>query len=125
MPQYTENSLQNAIQDCTSGTNVAASARRWGIPRSTLQNRLNGTTTHAEAKEQFQRLTRTQELHLCGWILTQDAIGNPPTHKQVRDLAIRILAADGDSQPLGKNWIEGFLYHNPEVKTLRGKRLDF
>lgn len=73
----------------------------------------------------MQRLSCAQERHLSGWILIQDAAGNPPLHYQVRKLAERVVAQNGDTRPLGKNWLDGFLARNPEVKTLKGKRLDF
>ncbi|KAJ3497355.1 hypothetical protein NLG97_g1973 [Lecanicillium saksenae] len=100
-------------------------AKKWEVPQSTLQGRLNGTTTRKEAFEQYQRLSDAQERHLCGWILIQDAASNPPTHNQVRRMAARVLENNSDLEPLGKNWLDGFLARHEEVKTLRGKRLDF
>lgn len=72
----------------------------------------------------MQRLPNTQEKHLCGWILIQGEAGLSPTHNQVRELAEKVAHLNGDTKPLGKNWLQGFLHRNPEVKTLRGKRLD-
>ncbi|KAM5522741.1 transposase [Fusarium oxysporum f. sp. phaseoli] len=37
----------------------------------------------------------------------------------------RKWASAGDLKPIGKNWIEGFLWRNPSFKTLRGKAVDF
>jgi len=42
----------------------------------------------------------------------------------VREFAQRVLAANGDLEPLGKKWMTGFLRRNPEIKTMRGKRID-
>ncbi len=125
MGQYTERELQNAIQDVFGGMSGRQAAKKWMVPQSTLQARLNGQTSRKEAFEPLQRLSSAQERHLVGWILMQDTAGNPPSHQQVRQLAQRVVAQNGDTKPLGKNWLDGFLLRNPEVKTLRGKRLDF
>ncbi|KAJ0161391.1 hypothetical protein CTA2_6302 [Colletotrichum tanaceti] len=37
-------------------------------------------------------------------------------------MAQRILKDGGDSQPLGRKWMEGFSRRNPAVKTLRTKK---
>lgn len=124
MPSYSENSILLAIQDVESGISVRKAAQRWGIPRSTLHDRLTGTVTRNEANEHNQRLSKKQEAALVGWILSQGDLGFAPSHHQVREFAARIVKAGGDDQPLGKAWMEGFLRRNPEVKTVRGKTLD-
>lgn len=40
-------------------------------------------------------------------------------------MVAELVKLNGDTEPLGKNWIQGFIRRNPEIKTLRGKRLDF
>lgn len=42
MPSYTEIDIQNAIRDIQSGTSRRVAAQRYGIPRTTLNDRING-----------------------------------------------------------------------------------
>lgn len=124
MPSYSEKDLLEAIKDVESGISQRKAAQRWGVPKTTLHDRLNGTLNKYDAQEHTQRLSRQQETHLVQWILTQEALGLAPTHQQVREFAGRVIKAGGDNIPLGKAWMEGFLRRNPEVRTVRGKPLD-
>ena len=49
---YTEEDLQAATLEVEYSTvNVLEAARRWGVPRRTLQHRLAGTMSHRDAAE--------------------------------------------------------------------------
>lgn len=72
-------------------------------------------------KEPMQRLSKKQEGHLREWIITQEDLGVPPTHKELTNFVEQILINQGDHQPLGKNWVKGVLHRNPEIKTTKGK----
>ncbi|OAQ96970.1 hypothetical protein LLEC1_06966 [Akanthomyces lecanii] len=125
MPKTDEDSIQNAIQSVRSGVSVSKSASQWRVPRSTLRHRLKGTMTHAAAAESQQRLSRRLELQLGGWITTTAVISEAPTHKQIRDVAIQLLAHEGDPRPLGKNWVATFLRRNPHIKIAQGMLDDY
>jgi len=124
MPDYNEESILFALQDINNGLSQRKAAALYKIPRSTLQERLNGRQTHSQGAEGLQRLTKWQESHLTKWVLVQDALALPPTHLQLKQFASRLLIQAGDLEPLGKHWISGFLARNPEISTTRGKRLD-
>jgi hypothetical protein len=121
MPKYTEKDLQEAVREVQQGTSQRSAAKRWHIPRATLQDRLNGGISHAEAHECRQRFSRQQEKLLSRWICHLAALGVPPTQAQFEEFASRILVVHGDSQPLGKHWVQGFLRRNVEVKLVKGK----
>jgi 4-hydroxybenzoate polyprenyltransferase len=65
-----------------------------------------------------------QEKELVGWILIQDSLGNPQTHRQVAAIAVSLLDPTGPPQILGKHWLRSFITRHPEVRSLRGKRID-
>lgn len=46
---YTEYNVIEAIHDVKNRNSLRSAAIEWGIPRSTLYNRLNDTTTCQEA----------------------------------------------------------------------------
>lgn len=120
MTDSMESAILSALKDIENGISQRKAAQRWGIPRTTLQSRLNGRQARSDAYESYQRLSKEQECHLVGWILVQTNLGLPPTHQQVKEIAQRIVKAGGNDQPLGKHWMEGFLRRNPEVRTVRG-----
>ncbi|QUC16645.1 uncharacterized protein UV8b_00886 [Ustilaginoidea virens] len=120
MPKYTERDLQEAVREVQQGTSQRSAAKRWHIPRATLQDRLNGGISHAEAHECRQRFSRQQEKLLSRWIFHLAALGVPPTQVQFEEFASRILVVHGDQQPLGKHWVQGFLRRNTEVKLVKG-----
>ncbi|KAL7952163.1 hypothetical protein V8C34DRAFT_299964 [Trichoderma compactum] len=74
MTESIEKAILSALKDVQNGISQRKAAQRWGIPRITLQTRLNGGHN----------------------------LGLPPTHQQVREFTTRILKAGGDDQPLGK-----------------------
>ena len=64
MKQYTEDDINQALDAVTRGATVKTAASAYGIPRSTLRNRLNGHQPHQQASASQQRLSQTQEDHL-------------------------------------------------------------
>lgn len=85
--QYTESDMRNACQEYAKTGLLRATARNWAIPPSTLRLRLNGALPRSIAYQDYQRLSVTQERHLADWIRVQQALGVPPTHAQIREIA--------------------------------------
>jgi transposase-like protein len=89
---YIEQDLQDAIDEYRYGRRSMRSiCKDFGIPRSTLRHRIQGTQSRSTAAEPLQTLSRVQEDHLVQWVLTQVALGVLPTHVQIREFASRVL----------------------------------
>ncbi|KAF7524655.1 hypothetical protein G7054_g11351 [Neopestalotiopsis clavispora] len=65
MPQYTEEHITQALEAVASGASVKSAALEWGIPRSTLKNRIKGHQARDIAFSDLQRLSPTEENHLA------------------------------------------------------------
>ena len=124
MSQYTEEDLQRALNAIANGMGQRIAAREYGIPRSTIQLRINGSISRQEAHIPQQRLSEVQEQHLTKWVLAQESLGLGLTHGQIRAFAGRILQARGDALPLGKRWMAGFLQRNPVLRTKKQFHID-
>jgi 4-hydroxybenzoate polyprenyltransferase len=117
MGRYAENDMQQAMQAVANGQSIKSAAAQWGIPRTTLLDRLHGAESRKDAFACHQRLSPVQENQLTQWVLTQESLGLPPTHAQIREFAQRILATKGDHRPVGKHWMQAFLRRNPSIRT--------
>ena len=93
------------------------------MPRSTLQERLNGRQPNAIAHSNQQRLTPEQERFLVEWILEEDSRAQTPSHPRVREMATRILRMNGDYEPLGQLWVPHFITRNPRVALIVGRTI--
>ncbi|KAF4921140.1 Jerky protein-like protein-like [Colletotrichum fructicola] len=121
MVEYIEFEINRAIDAVTSGSSIRQASKIYGIPFTTLQNRLSGTQKRRDAFEDLQRLSASQEAKLASWVQVQADLGLAPTHSQLREFAQRILRAMGDTQPLGKRWVDGF---KRRIKVQRSRSID-
>lgn len=120
MPSFTEKDMSAALQMVAEGMSVNKAAEANGINRSTLQGRIKGSTTPREAQKPRQKLSDIQEKHLRDWIIIQADLGCPVSHQQVREFASKIAVRNGFPEGVGKNWLQGFLGRNPDIRTLKG-----
>ena len=67
--QYTEDDIQYALNDIANGILFRQASLKWGLPRATLHDRLNGRISRAEASQPFQRLSPVQKQRLTDWVL--------------------------------------------------------
>ncbi|XPS75829.1 hypothetical protein M3J07_007895 [Ascochyta lentis] len=115
-----EAAIQLAIHDLNSGvfTSQRKAAKAYGVPRSSLQERLKGRQPNAIAHHQQQQLTQEQERFLVEWILEEDLRAQPPSHPRVREMASQILQMNRDHAPLGQLWVPHFIARNPQVASI-------
>ena len=64
MPSYSEENLQNAVKQAQKDNNTSKASRDWGVPRSSIQNRLKGLLPRNKAHSEEQNLSTTQETQL-------------------------------------------------------------
>ncbi|KZL63646.1 hypothetical protein CI238_11557 [Colletotrichum incanum] len=84
---YTEDELNQALEAIANGVSQRQAARIYGIPKTTLQNRITGTQTRAAAFEDLQRLSVSQEAKLASWVQIQADLGLALIHQQIREFA--------------------------------------
>src|SRR3979411_1342130 len=124
MPTYSEQDLQTALTAIENGMGQKEAACKFMIPRSTLHGRLHNTRPRAEAFERYQARSQVQETRLAQFIQKMEALGNPPSHAQIRYIAQRILEVSGSTHQLGKDWLGAFLRRNPVIKTKRAHGME-
>lgn len=118
-----EDRLQLAValfRDPTNTSSVRELARKHGVARSTLAGRIQEKTSMKEEAQKRQRLNNDEQerleacsLQLCEW-------GWPARVEFPQALAVELLKAKGDSQPLGTNWIHKLLLRRPLLNSVFG-----
>ena len=80
MHAYTEADVQKALNVIANGMSQKKAGLEYGVPRSTLQNRIKGHISREEAHVPQQRLSTVQEERLAKWVLVQESLGLAPTY---------------------------------------------
>ena len=120
---YTEDDVVNAMLDVTdNGLSQNQAAQKHGVPQPAISRRFQGLPSKFEISKPSKRLSAPQEDRLVSWILKQESLGYAPSHSQVKACVVALLRQQGDSTPLGQNWMYKFVQRHPEVKTKIGRR---
>jgi len=108
-------------------TSIRDAARHFNVPRSTLRDRLNGTTYRIEQRANCHKLTKEEEDSLVQWIMSMDQRGAAPRPSHVKDMANILLSNRGSSniQPIGQNWVYKFIKRHDELKTKFSRRYNY
>ena len=120
--QFAINALKN-----NEITSVRRAAAVFNVPRSTLQDQLNGLHFRAEQRANSHRLSQTQEDTLIEWIVSRDKRGAAPRPSQVEEMANIILQSENPSlyTPVGKNWVSILAKQREEVKSQFARKYNF
>ncbi|KAL2703800.1 hypothetical protein AAEP93_004871 [Penicillium crustosum] len=102
-------------------------ARRFNIPRITLQRRLTGDLFRPETRANNHKLTETEEESLEKWILSIDLRGAAPRPSIVREIADLLLQKRGTTPVLsvGEKWVYNFVKRRPLLSSRFSKRYNY
>ena len=99
-------------------------ATKYGIPYSTLRDRLNGAQDRKKSHEHMQLFTEQEEKAVVRWCKSLDDWGFPPKLTLVKQMAGHLMKNRASGQKLGKHWLKQFLNPNPELASRFSSRLD-
>ena len=121
-----ENNLQLAMRAYRKGkaSSMRAMAEKYGIPYSTLRDRLNGAQDRKSSREPMQLFTKQEEKAIVRWCNHLDDWGFPPKLTLVKQMAEHLIQKRAGQQTLGKHWLKRFLDRNPELASRFSSRLD-
>ncbi|KAL2697510.1 hypothetical protein AAEP93_011414 [Penicillium crustosum] len=124
-----EGRLLLAIKAIKNGrfTSVAAAARSFEVPRSTLQDRMKGITSWSDIRATGHKFTQLEEESIQDWLISMDHRGAALTIAILRDMANLLLEHRGDHTPqtVSKNWPTQYIKRHPELSSRFSRRYDY
>jgi hypothetical protein len=127
-----EGRVQLAIQAMKNGrfTSIAAAARSFDVPRTTLSDRMKGVTNQHEKWANGHKFTKVEEETMHDWLLSMDKRGAALTLSMLRDMANLLLKSRGDASSsttpsVGINWPTQFVKRHPDLTTRFSRRYDY
>jgi len=78
----------------------------------------------AQAHQKEQRLSTYKERWLVQWVLNGNSIWQALSLASIYEMAAFFMHALGDKAPIRCAWVHAFKKHNPEIKSLIGKRIE-
>ena len=103
---------------------MRAMAEKYGVPYSTLRDRLNGAQDRQSSRGPMQLFTKQEEKAMVRWCNHLDDWGFPPKLTLVKQMAAGLIQKRAGEQKLGKHWLKRFLDRNPELASRFSSRLD-
>lgn len=116
---YTEEALQKALSEIKSGSSKKTIAKKYGIPRSTLQFRLSSKFRKVE-KGPNTYLTQDEEAKLASWIIESHKKGFPRRKEDIQASVKYFLDNVHRANPFkdnrpGKHWYDSYLKRHPHL----------
>ena len=100
------------------GMSFRDAAVQFGVPKSTLGNRISGRVLIGATSGPQTYLDRDEEAELVQFILRCAEIGYATSRKQILALVRRLLQKKGKNAPVTSGWWESFCDRHPNL-TLR------
>ena len=117
--------IRRAIADIDQGKepSIRSAALTYGLPYTTLRDRLRGARNASEAHIEQRLLTLEQGKSLVRFCEALADLGHPMTLKMLREFALSMLSPCKD-QKLGVHWASRFLHLNKALAAKFSQRLD-
>lgn len=81
---YSDEAMTQAVNDVRlHDTPIRAAAKKFGVPRQTLANKVTGKSPLARKMGPATMLTKEEEERICQWVYESAAAGFPITHEQL------------------------------------------
>ena len=118
---YSPSKLESAVRMVSSGSmSRKMAARQYGIPRTTLVDKLSGKTSLGCALGRSTILTMAEEQVLENYIKDMARVGYPVQKHELLGEVKRVLDHDGRATPFrnntpGKDWFYGFCRRHPDL----------
>jgi hypothetical protein len=90
-----ERCIEAAIDRIRDGENIRAIATDVGIPRSTLQRRIDGAVSRNTVAKDLQKLPPEAERLLIDWIVSEETAGNALSLPRIAEVAEVLLSEGG------------------------------
>lgn len=126
--EYTPLQMCNAIEAVKNGEKVAIAAKRFGVPRITLYNKVSGKSPVVCPMGPSTFLTYDEEKILEHWIIDMNNKHIPVTKEELLDSVQRIITDKGRTTPFtenrpGKKWYSLFLKRHPIIAERTAQNL--
>ena len=115
---YDVESMKRAIEDVRKGMSIRQAAETYGVPKSTLGDRVSGKVKEDCKPGPPPYLTCLEEEELASFLIRCAEIGFPRTRTQVLGLVQQIVTTRGLNKSVSNGWWERFIHRHPHV-TLR------
>ena len=124
--EWSDVSMENALRAVKEGEmGVNRAALEFGIPKTTLKDRLSGRVQHGKAPGKAPYLNKQEEEELYNYLVKSAKLGYPKTRVEVMGLVRKTLAAKQASLDnfKGKGWWQRFLERWPKLTLRKGDAL--
>lgn len=128
---YEDNAMKNAVEDMRlHSTSIRKAAKKFGVPRQTLSNKLKGKSPIERKMGPAPKLTKDEEQRICQWVYDSAEAGFPITTDQLlfsiqrylKDITRECKFLNDEKKP-GKTFLRLFMKRNKDVVTRTSQNL--
>ncbi|KAJ3666603.1 hypothetical protein Zmor_002039 [Zophobas morio] len=121
---WSEETLKAALLEIDNGSPLRAVSRRFGIPRSTLQDRCRTKNTGQATLGRNPVFSKAEEKELVEHIIQLSKMFYGITPFEIKQCAFKYAIRNNVKNPFlneaaGRAWLEGFLKRNPQISLRR------
>jgi hypothetical protein len=112
-----------ALEATKKGMPVRRAATQYGIPRTTLQDRVRGKVVHGKNPGPKPYLVAAEEKELSQFLVDVAQAGYGKTRRQVMTIAENVAREKGSLKPdrrISRGWFEGFMKRQPQLSLRKG-----
>lgn len=127
---YSEENLRKALEEVKNGAKIRETCRAYGVPRSTLQDRIKGRVSDKPRKmgpDPF--LTLESEKRIVDWLIQLAKCGFPIKKQELLNTVQKIVLEEKVTTPFkngkpGQRWYSSFLLRHPQISARTAESID-
>ena len=125
--KWCNSAMEAAISSVKEGCSVARAAVEYGVPRTTLNDRIAGKVKHGTKPGPVPYLNKEEEKDLVDFLDVVSSVGYGKTRKQVKTLVETAAREKGvlKKNRLTDGWFRRFLERQPQLTLRKGDQTAF